>query len=93
MNKNQNLIQRTRLLIVELITNLLYFIVSYYFYHRHGVLAFWSKFIESDIAGGFEYVSLIESFYGQARREKISERMKILQNLVPGCNKVYHGIS
>jgi len=24
----------------------------------------------------------------QARREKISERMKILQDLVPGCNKV-----
>ncbi|EPS72657.1 hypothetical protein M569_02101, partial [Genlisea aurea] len=23
-----------------------------------------------------------------ARREKISERMKILQDLVPGCNKV-----
>lgn len=28
-------------------------------------------------------------FHGvQARREKISERMKILQDLVPGCNKV-----
>ena len=26
---------------------------------------------------------------GQARREKISERMKILQDLVPGCNKVF----
>lgn len=26
----------------------------------------------------------------QARREKISERMKILQDLVPGCNKVSH---
>lgn len=26
---------------------------------------------------------------GQARREKISERMKILQDLVPGCNKVW----
>lgn len=25
----------------------------------------------------------------QARREKISERMKILQDLVPGCNKVF----
>lgn len=24
----------------------------------------------------------------QARREKISERMKILQDLVPSCNKV-----
>lgn len=24
----------------------------------------------------------------QARRENISERMKILQDLVPGCNKV-----
>lgn len=24
----------------------------------------------------------------QARREKISERMKILQDLVPGCDKV-----
>lgn len=32
----------------------------------------------------------------QARREKISERMKILQDLVPGCNKVsidFHLIS
>lgn len=27
---------------------------------------------------------------GQARREKISERMKILQDLVPGCNKVWY---
>ena len=26
---------------------------------------------------------------GQARREKISERMKILQDLVPGFNKVF----
>lgn len=26
--------------------------------------------------------------FWQARREKISERMKILQDLVPGCNKV-----
>lgn len=26
----------------------------------------------------------------QARREKISERMKILQDLVPGCNKVQY---
>lgn len=25
----------------------------------------------------------------QARREKISERMKILQDIVPGCNKVW----
>jgi hypothetical protein len=25
----------------------------------------------------------------RARREKISERMKILQDLVPGCNKVH----
>jgi hypothetical protein len=25
----------------------------------------------------------------QARREKISERMKTLQDLVPGCNKVW----
>jgi hypothetical protein len=24
----------------------------------------------------------------QLRREKISERMKLLQNLVPGCSKV-----
>lgn len=24
----------------------------------------------------------------QARREKISERMKFLQDLIPGCNKV-----
>lgn len=28
-------------------------------------------------------------FGGQARREKISERMRILQDLVPGCNKVW----
>lgn len=28
------------------------------------------------------------SWFLQARREKISERMKILQDLVPGCNKV-----
>jgi len=27
-------------------------------------------------------------FILQARREKISERMKVLQDLVPGCNKV-----
>ncbi|CAL2231567.1 unnamed protein product [Prunus armeniaca] len=27
----------------------------------------------------------------RARREKISERMKILQDLVPGCNKVWYG--
>lgn len=26
----------------------------------------------------------------QVRREKISERMKILQKLVPGCDKVYN---
>ena len=26
------------------------------------------------------------------RREKISERMKFLQDLVPGCSKVVHGI-
>jgi len=25
---------------------------------------------------------------GQVRREKIGERMKFLQDLVPGCNKV-----
>ena len=29
---------------------------------------------------------------GQVRREKISERMKFLQDLVPGCSKVVHGI-
>lgn len=26
--------------------------------------------------------------FWQVRREKISERMKFLQDLVPGCNKV-----
>ena len=31
---------------------------------------------------------LTKILYGQARREKISERMKYLQNLVPGCNKI-----
>lgn len=30
------------------------------------------------------------AIFWQARREKISERMKILQDLVPGCNKVVH---
>lgn len=34
----------------------------------------------------------------QVRREKISERMKLLQDLVPGCNKVLkldviHGVN
>jgi hypothetical protein len=28
------------------------------------------------------------SCLGQVRREKISQRMKLLQDLVPGCNKV-----
>jgi hypothetical protein len=28
------------------------------------------------------------SFFLQLRREKISERMKLLQDLVPGCSKV-----
>ncbi|KAL0802909.1 hypothetical protein Bca101_058085 [Brassica carinata] len=31
---------------------------------------------------------LIGYFFGQARREKISKKMKYLQDLVPGCNKV-----
>jgi len=31
---------------------------------------------------------LLSFFLGQVRREKISERMKFLQDLVPGCNKV-----
>lgn len=33
-------------------------------------------------------VLLIELSVLQARREKISERMKVLQDIVPGCNKV-----
>lgn len=32
--------------------------------------------------------SCLSSLPGQVRREKISERMKFLQDLVPGCNKV-----
>lgn len=35
-----------------------------------------------------ESLLLIRILCWQARREKISERMKILQDLVPGCNKV-----
>lgn len=35
----------------------------------------------------------LETFGWQARREKISERMKILQDLVPGCNKVCYWTS
>lgn len=38
----------------------------------------------------WEFVNIYSINYSdmQARREKISERMKILQDLVPGCNKV-----
>ncbi|KAF5957478.1 hypothetical protein HYC85_004703 [Camellia sinensis] len=32
--------------------------------------------------------SLAERVFGQVQREKISERMKLLQDLVPGCNKM-----
>ncbi|XP_056695797.1 transcription factor BPE-like [Spinacia oleracea] len=32
--------------------------------------------------------TLTSSSFSLARREKISERMRILQDLVPGCNKV-----
>ena len=32
-------------------------------------------------------------FILQARREKISERMKVLQDLVPGCNKVHFDLN
>jgi hypothetical protein len=32
-------------------------------------------------------------FVLQARREKISERMKVLQDLVPGCNKVHFNLN
>lgn len=35
-----------------------------------------------------DFFSCYLAFLVQARREKISERMKILQDLVPGCNKV-----
>jgi len=31
--------------------------------------------------------------FWQARREKISERMKVLQDLVPGCNKVHFDLN
>ncbi|XP_056696762.1 transcription factor BPE-like [Spinacia oleracea] len=31
--------------------------------------------------------TLTSSSFSLARREKISERMRILQDLVPGCNK------
>lgn len=36
----------------------------------------------------FSKIFLIRSVFIQVRREKISERMKLLQDLVPGCNKV-----
>ncbi|KAK8313526.1 hypothetical protein V6Z12_D01G113500 [Gossypium hirsutum] len=29
-----------------------------------------------------------KDYYAKVRREKISERMKYLQDLVPGCNKI-----
>lgn len=38
-------------------------------------------------------MELVDTFGLQARREKISDRMKILQDLVPGCNKVYVSFS
>ncbi|KAK6123462.1 hypothetical protein DH2020_042798 [Rehmannia glutinosa] len=38
--------------------------------------------------GSSKIVSAINANQDLARREKISERMKILQDLVPGCNKV-----
>lgn len=37
----------------------------------------------------FSNFLLFLSNHRQVRREKISERMKLLQNLVPGCNKVW----
>jgi hypothetical protein len=33
-------------------------------------------------------MSLLSFFLGQVRRQKISEKMKLLQDLVPGCNEV-----
>lgn len=30
----------------------------------------------------------VNSYFSQVRREKISERMRFLQDLVPGCNKI-----
>lgn len=36
----------------------------------------------------FLALTLSYTCFGQVRREKISERMKLLQDLVPGCNKV-----
>jgi len=33
-------------------------------------------------------VSIQFQLFTQVRREKISERMKYLQDLVPGCNKI-----
>lgn len=31
---------------------------------------------------------ILSQLFTQVRREKISERMKYLQDLVPGCNKI-----
>ncbi|RWW44252.1 hypothetical protein BHE74_00050016, partial [Ensete ventricosum] len=36
----------------------------------------------------FFVVNIIDSYVSQVRREKINERMKLLQDLVPGCSKV-----
>lgn len=33
-------------------------------------------------------VGILSQLFAQVRREKISERMKYLQDLVPGCNKI-----
>lgn len=35
------------------------------------------------------FFNRIPILFSQVRREKISERMKLLQDLVPGCNKVF----
>ncbi|XP_074310251.1 transcription factor bHLH62-like [Silene latifolia] len=34
------------------------------------------------------WTSWVRSYIQEARREKISEKMRILEDLVPGCNKV-----
>lgn len=48
-----------------------------------------SYIFESDsvLDSNFKFMNTV-SIHFQVRREKISERMKLLQDLVPGCNKV-----
>uniref|UniRef100_A0A0D3HLE0 BHLH domain-containing protein n=1 Tax=Oryza barthii TaxID=65489 RepID=A0A0D3HLE0_9ORYZ len=51
-----------------------------------GVYAAIHNFVFSSILAFADAIAAV--FHLQVRREKISERMKLLQDLVPGCNKV-----